>query len=559
MIQKSKVKVNRQLCIVSTKEHRRYFYLENGVAVDDKCFRLKDGLEIPCEEPKYGEEPVEYLLHICKNKANAETPSITDPENRGEKKELTPTRHKDEDITDYLRVYNASKNIGEIHKIVRGVVVETKFYSIINNQEVYVSHQKGSKEKTTPFPSSNDPKEELLIFNPLRVCLSQGTKGAEEGTPHKYVIDFDDAEITFKKKGVDLVVDIIEKIEDLSEDDKTRLKKTLSNQNGLTTLQGKTSSQVEYDEVKRAVKDIISTPLEMQEDLYKSIDPSEEFGISRFVSDRVYHLPELLREPNLIRQEGTNTYIVRAEVGDSKGNKIKFEHRFPSKSEEGAQETSELIIQRLQTVQHKIWLAAWQLANKLGRLTYTCQMTTLMSLCHPERKGYFSTKEKVQFYEDLRSLESTKIVFSKKVKKKGLKKDLIDDYEIRLLEIEKKSGTQDKYPSEVTLTILNPKSFQNQKMAFTAAGYKNRTLELHADDAMLAQVIQSRKSQRIGKKFLRFERDYLIEIGGLKKTNENKKSIANKNLLKKFKRLEDKGVIVKAPKKINNVVSIKIR
>jgi len=32
------------------------------------------------------------------------------------------------------------------------------------------------------------------------------------------------------------------------------------------------------------------------------------------------------------------------------------------------------------------------------------------------------------------------------------------------------------------------------------------------------------------KKFLRFERDYLIEIAGLKKTNETKKSSANKRL-----------------------------
>jgi len=52
---------------------------------------------------------------------------------------------------------------------------------------------------------------------------------------------------------------------------------------------------------------------------------------------------------------------------------------------------------------------------------------------------------------------------------------------------------------------------------------------------------------------------YLIEIADLKKTNETKKSSANKRLLEKLKRLEDKGVIVKSPQKINEMVSIRIR
>ena len=185
-----------------------------------------------------------------------------------------------------------------------------------------------------------------------------------------------------------------------------------------------------------------------------------------------------------------------------------------------------------------------------------------MQICHPERNGYFSTKEKILFYEDLRSLENTKLVFSKKIKKKHLKKTMIEDYEIRLLEIEKKTGEQEEYPNQITLTILNPKILfqkQKQKMAFVSAKFNHKTLELHADDAMLAQVIQTRKSQRMNKEFLRFERNDLMEIAGLKKTNETKKAVANKSLIKKLKRLEDKGIIVSTPTKISDVVSIKIR
>ncbi len=96
-------------------------------------------------------------------------------------------------------------------------------------------------------------------------------------------------------------------------------------------------------------------------------------------------------------------------------------------------------------------------------------------------------------------------------------------------------------------------------MAFVSAEFKHKTLELRAEDAMLAQVIQTRKSQMMERKFLKFERDSLMAIAGLTKTNETKKSAANKRLLEKLKRLEDKGVIVRAPKKINDMVSIKVR
>ncbi len=55
MTQKTKTEPLRQECILENKEYRQYIYLEDGIVVDKKYFRLENGLEIPTEEPKEGE------------------------------------------------------------------------------------------------------------------------------------------------------------------------------------------------------------------------------------------------------------------------------------------------------------------------------------------------------------------------------------------------------------------------------------------------------------------------------------------------------------------------
>ncbi len=428
MTEKTKAEPLRQKCIVENKEYRKYFSLEDGIVVDEKYFKIENGLEIPAEEPKDGK----YVVRVPKDLDGAEKIQIIDKETGKVTCELTKgsiPRNKDREL--YFQLYNETKNIGEIHKIVDGFDVETRFFNVENGQEVFVPRPKNDERKYIARSHDITEKEQLLLFD-------EKTNQLIKEIPRKHVLIIDDTEIVFGHNDIGLVHDILVKVRGLSEEDKKKLKETLSKPNSIRTLHGKNKSKAEYNEVKEAVEDIISTPKEAQEDLYKSIDRSQEFGISRFVADRVYHLPKLLQEPTIARQEGTNIYIVRAETGDSRGNTIKLEHRFPSKSEDAANETAKIVIQRLQTVQHKIWLAAWQLANKLGRLTYTCHLTNLMQICHPGREGYFSTKEKIQFYEDLRSLENTKLVFSKKIKTKRGKQPIIEDYEIRLLEIEKK-------------------------------------------------------------------------------------------------------------------------
>src|ERR1700722_4680123 len=279
-------------------------------------------------------------------------------------------------------------------------------------------------------------------------------------------------------------------------------------------------SKEEYEEIKNETL--------VNETFYKYLNPSEEFGISRFVVDRLYHLPQLLSEPILSRQPNTTTYMVSSKISDSQRNTICLEHRFQAISPEEATKLAKLIIKQLQGIQHKIWLAAWRLANELKKYTYTCALTELMRLCHPERKAYFQTKEKIQFYEHLKSLENTKIIFTRKRKKSARSKQEVEDFiEIRALEIAKGTRKPDeKYPESLTITVLNTTSLQNEKTAFVGAGYKHRTLELHADDTMLAQLLQTRKNQMQNSKHLKFDREYLIRLAGLAKTDKVNKAEA---------------------------------
>ena len=49
-------------------------------------------------------------------------------------------------------------------------------------------------------------------------------------------------------------------------------------------------------EIHDAVETILSSESteQIQTTFYRNIDPSQEFGVSRFVADRIYYLPKLM-------------------------------------------------------------------------------------------------------------------------------------------------------------------------------------------------------------------------------------------------------------------------
>jgi hypothetical protein len=462
----------------------------------------------------------------------------------------------------YLKIYNETKNIGEIHRLENGVDVSYRYFKIENNKEVIIDSPEGDERHYYAMPPAGS-RESISVQNEISIYKI----GSEElfvnipklqtipiGQNHDLVLEKADHEITtqvasnFNKLTHNEKKEVISSVEQIS--------------HPLITLEGKKQSTASIDEVQQAIEAILARkPTSIEEGFYKTIDSKEEFGISRFVADRVYHMPKLLKNIELKRQKGTNTYILQSEQKDSSGSSIRLEHRLLASCPEEATKISEIVVKRLQGVQNKIWMAAWQLANQLERFSYTCELTKLMKLCYPERVADFNSAEKIEFYEHLRGLENTKIIFKRKKpsrSKSKLREEYIE-YEIRLLEIHGKIVAHDSYPNEITLTILNSAAFQNEKTAFLGAAIKNKTLELHSDDLSLALWVQTRKSQRMNENFIKLERDSLYRLAGLQKTSETNRSHANKLLLVKLRRLWDKGIIISMPEKIEKIVVLRIR
>lgn len=312
-------------------------------------------------------------------------------------------------------------------------------------------------------------------------------------------------------------------------------------------------------EISEAVETIISKNIgQIQPTFYRNIDASREFGVSRFVADRIYYLPKLLENIKLTFIQDSS-YLVSAESKDSNGNSIKLEHRFKATSEEEATKLYEKLYPQLAGIQLKIWLACWRLGDELRRYMYTCQLTDIMKIVHPDRSGYFSVSEKTEFFEHLKSLEQTKILFSKPKHNSGKKKDLYQTTEIPLLQIiSRLGGEEDKYPQQITISIMNLYPHPG-KMAFLGTAFKHKTLELHADDTQLATWIQTRKGQRPEENRIVVERDFLIKLSRLQKTDSKNKTVANKKLILKLQRLAVTGIIKEAPAKITKEVELQVR
>ncbi len=350
----------------------------------------------------------------------------------------------------------------------------------------------------------------------------------------------------------------IEPIEKFSAEECEKIKKSVFP----VPIKGKNVpiSMVYMEQVKQAVEDILSEQKDIIScSFYKSINPEEGFGIERFVLDRVYYLPVLLEDIQLAHISDTN-YLIFSEKKDRSGNSIKLEHRFQATSEQEAIKLYKKISTKLTGVQQKIWLACWSLGNRLRKFTYTCQFTDLMHLTYPERNGYFSVSDKMEFYEHLKSLEQTRFVFSKPCKKESRKKELQISYTIPLLTIPVQLGEKFKYPQQITLSI---RSFDpdpiNEKIYNVGGEIKHKTLELHADVVQLATWLQTRKSQILKKSFIEVDLNYLFKLAGLEKTAIKNKGEAKRLLKNKLQKCIEKGILLSYPEKLEDPILLKVR
>jgi hypothetical protein len=299
-------------------------------------------------------------------------------------------------------------------------------------------------------------------------------------------------------------------------------------------------------------KQALTTPL------YKGINPFDEFGVSRFMADKMSHLSQLLRTAHLEHIQN-DWYLICSKTEDSYGSSIELEHRFRATNEEEAGKLYSKIISQLKGVQLKILLACWKLGNTKRSLRFDCSLIELMREAHP-RPSTFYNPEKIEFYEHLRSLEATKIIFSMPQQKKRTK-PLYDRLEIPLLRIPSSNmGKGDKYPQQLTLIILQPSDFSvKEKMLFVGAPIKNNTLNLSSADTHLAQYIQTRKHQVIGKSEITLNLKFLYQLAGIEGTAQANPRQAKQRLKKKLQTLVEAGILLSFPNRLNDNVLLRIR
>lgn len=164
-------------------------------------------------------------------------------------------------------------------------------------------------------------------------------------------------------------------------------------------------------------------------------------------------LPKLLENTRLMHLSGFK-YLISSQQMDSYGNRIAIEHRFQAMNKEEAQKLFRNISETLIGVQQKIWIACCQLGNHLKTFNYECELTDLMKLTYPNKKGIFFVSERIEFYEHLKSLEQIHFVLSKSYKKtKSKKKETRISYQIPLLTIPMHWGHIRKCPHRITLSI----------------------------------------------------------------------------------------------------------
>lgn len=421
-----------------------------------------------------------------------------------------------------------------------------------------------SEQQSYPQPENSNQYSVIIDLNNPEKQLVLEVKDSKTGETVSTLAKVETLSVV---EGLDLMIRsadaekwkaVVAPIEALSKEEKEKLKKSIE---FTAVAENRLPQTLNIDLVARAIEDLLHEKAPIPSSFYKNINPSEEFGIERFVLDRMYYLPNLIEEIRLCHLDGLK-YVAQSEQKVSVETTVRFEHRFQATCDEEARKLFNNIANKQAGIWQKIWFACWLLGNNKGKFTYSCSLTELMHIAYPDREGYFAVNEKVEFYEHLKSIEQTQFVFSKPIRKPQRKKDPTISYNIPLISIRNEihESREDKYPEQLTISL---RSFEpephNERIYHVGAAIKNKTLELHADDTQLAGWIQTRKGQRPGEAFIKVDRDFLIKLAGLQRTDASNKTVANKNLMAKFKRLQEKGILKEVPKLIEDNLHLWVR
>jgi hypothetical protein len=287
-------------------------------------------------------------------------------------------------------------------------------------------------------------------------------------------------------------------------------------------------------------------PVSPTRSLFNDINIVEEFGIANCISNSLYHLEELLKNM-VIDKLYENMYEAKSSVKNTKGEAISLNYSFQATS----QEEAERILSEYKSIMVskglKVWLAHWLMANKQGRVEYSCPMIEIMKLIADEdREAFFSVKEKEEHWALTKILEMSKLKRERKVKKKGTGTEIVQWVEQPLVEIlggEKEMTAEEKYPTAIAVRVLMPRL---DKKGFAPTIYKNSTLLLSPSDMFLAFKLQTRATQQAhGTKNLHVDWDFIFEAGNLQATALSNQRGARAKARKKMDRLKESEIIEK--------------
>jgi hypothetical protein len=302
----------------------------------------------------------------------------------------------------------------------------------------------------------------------------------------------------------------------------------------------------------------------MLENIEEDIE-SDEFPVVKIVADQINNISKMLEKfEDPIETNKKGIYIICSEIVNSKGNNIELQYQYPALDIEEAKKIKAKLVKDILGEVLRATLACWAMVGDLGT-TYKCRFTKIMEKAFPGSKT-FSAPLKAKFYAALEHGDKLKFIYKKK--DRGKEKQIHIPL-VKILETEKaftRKDLQEKYksnnkktnyyPTDITLSVLhNP--LYDEKLYQIFVGIKKSFFELPIDDQELAVYIEIRKHQLMEQKYIKITRSEAIKKGKLDGINHS--GMANKKLLNKFERLKLSKIIISYPKKITEVLKLKIR
>ena len=231
-----------------------------------------------------------------------------------------------------LEAYSTKSNIGARFTVVNHQLVQTDYFKMENGKEVPCAPPENCNKYNLTIDLEN-PEKQLV----LDVKSSETGETVSKLDLGKRLSPVDGVNLMIRAADAKEWEDVIEPVEKMSEESKEKFKAFFN----YSEASNGSPPNLHIDLVAKAVENILAEqePPPMPPAFFKNINQSDEFGIERFIFDRMYHLPDLIEGIELSHL-GELKYVAQSEKKDSSGNSIKFEHRFLATRDEEARKLS---------------------------------------------------------------------------------------------------------------------------------------------------------------------------------------------------------------------------